>query len=136
MSEQKKSFQSFVCGLMFDHKDQIKAQDELCTYLNQLNYSDFTKIFELILHAKNCVGEINVFTDIGETFVSLIYNPETIVLGLDNIECIKLVLNNHNDLDMYAIQEWVDENKDEYPDKASILIEYIEKNKQIDDNQE
>lgn len=126
------SFQSFVCGLMYYDKDQIERQNELCKYLNKLNYSDFFKIFEILKSSKNEPTHVQVITNIGECFVRLIYNPDTLITEIDNIDCLKLILNEHDDLDIDMMEEWTDENEKEekYKDKIDLFKIYINKHKE------
>lgn len=135
------SFESFVCGLMYYDKFQIERQNELCKYLNKLNYSDFFKIFEILKLSKNRTKHIQVVTNIGECFVSLIYNPNTLITEIDNIDCLKLILNEHDDftprgsgqiLDIDMMEEWMDENEKEekYKDKIELFKIYINKHKE------
>ena len=125
------SFTSFVCSLMFDSKDQIETQDELCEYLNKLNYSDFSKIFEILQSSNEKCKHIQVISNIGDTFVSMIFNPNTLVLGFENIDCIKLVLDKNDNIDIEMLEDWIDENSiiKKYKNKINLFKEYIDKRK-------
>lgn len=125
------SFTSFVCSLMFNHKDQIKSQDSLCEYLNKLNYSDFFKIFEILELSKKPCKHVQVISNIGDTFVRLIYNPDTLVFELRNIDCIKLVLDKNDNIDIDMLEDWINENSiiKKHKDKINLFKEYINKRK-------
>lgn len=123
------SFTSFVCSLMFDSNDQTDTQDELCEYLDKLNYSDFSKIFEILQSSKEQTKHIQVISNIGDTFISMIYNPNTLVLGLRNIDCIKLVLDKNDNIDIDMLEDWIDDDNEEYKDEINLFKEYINKRK-------